>query len=97
MITTDNKMKRTNDGFLIAEEDLRLRGPGEVLGQRQSGVPEFRLANLSTHFDLLEIARKEASKLLNEDPLLITQKGKACRMLFGLFEQDIAIRYLNSG
>ena len=90
-------LKQTNDGFLIAEEDLRLRGPGEVLGQRQSGVPEFRLANLSIHFDLLQIARKEASKLINEDPLLTTRKGKACRMLFGLFEQDIAIRYLNSG
>ncbi len=90
-------MKQTNDGFLIAEEDLRLRGPGEVLGQRQSGVPEFRLANLSAHFHLLEIAKKQALMLLDEDPLLNSPKGKACRVLIGLFEQDTAIRYLYSG
>ncbi len=92
-----NIMKQTNDGFLIAEEDLRLRGPGEVLGQRQSGVPEFRMANLSAHFALLEIARKEAVMLLNVDPLLNSKRGKACRTLIALFEQDTAIRHLYSG
>lgn len=90
-------MRQTNDGFLIAEEDLRLRGPGEVLGQRQSGVPEFKLANLSAHADLLEIARKQSLMLVHEDPLLTSEKGKACRILIGLFEQDTAIRYLYSG
>ena len=90
-------MRQTNDGFLIAEEDLRLRGPGEVLGQRQSGVPEFKLANLSAHADLLAIARKQSLMLVHEDPLLTSEKGKACRILIGLFEQDTAIRYLYSG
>ncbi len=89
-------MKQTNDGFLIAEEDLRLRGPGEVLGQRQSGAPEFKLANLSAHADLLELARKQSLMLVHEDPLLTSEKGKACRILIGLFEQDTAIRYLYS-
>ena len=90
-------MKQTNDGFLIAEEDLRLRGPGEVLGKRQSGTPEFKIANLSAHSDLLEIARKQSLKLINEDPLLKSEQGKACRILIGIFEQDTAIRYLYSG
>ena len=90
-------MKKTNDGFLIADEDLRLRGPGEILGQRQSGTPEFRLANLSVHSDLLEIARKQAFSLINEDPMLKSKRGIACRNLIGLFEQDRAIRYLYSG
>ena len=90
-------MKKTNDGFLIADEDLRLRGPGEILGQRQSGTPEFKLANLSVHSDLLEIARKQALLLINEDPMLKSKKGIACRNLIGLFEQDRAIRYLYSG
>jgi len=90
-------MKKTNNGFLIADEDLRLRGPGEILGQRQSGTPEFKLANLSVHSDLLEIARKQALSLINEDPMLKSKKGIACRNLIGLFEQDRAIRYLYSG
>ena len=90
-------MKKTNDGFLIADEDLRLRGPGEILGQRQSGTPEFKLANLSVHSDLLEIARKQALSLINEDPMLKSKRGIACRNLIGLFEQDRAIRYLYSG
>ena len=90
-------MRQTNDGFLIAEEDLRLRGPGEVLGQRQSGVPEFKIANLSAHDDLLEVARKQSMILLKQDPTLKSEKGKACRILIGLFEQDTAIRYLYSG
>ncbi len=90
-------MRQTNNGFLIAEEDLRLRGPGEVLGKRQSGAPEFKLANLSAHADLIGIARKQSLKLLNEDPLLTSEKGKACHILIGLFEQDTAIRYLYSG
>ncbi len=82
---------------MIADEDLRLRGPGEILGQRQSGTPEFKLANLSVHSDLLEIARKQALSLINEDPMLKSKRGIACRNLIGLFEQDRAIRYLYSG
>jgi ATP-dependent DNA helicase RecG len=58
----------SNDGFLIAEEDLRIRGPGELLGLRQWGVPEFRAANLVRDVDLLEQARQEATTLLEQDP-----------------------------
>ena len=59
-------MRATNDGFIIAEEDLRLRGPGEVLGQRQSGLPEFCLADLALHADLLPIARAQAERILGK-------------------------------
>ena len=90
-------MRKTNDGFLIAEEDLRLRGPGEVLGQKQSGVPEFKLANLGLHSDLLSTARRQAQIILSKDPDLTSEQGRACRILMGLFEQDTAIRFLYSG
>ena len=63
-------MASTNDGFVIAEEDLRLRGPGEFFGVRQHGVPELKLADLGKHAKILSAARKEAGFLLQEDPLL---------------------------
>ena len=61
---------RSSDGFEIAEIDLRLRGPGQVLGTKQSGLPDFALANLVNDEDILECARKEASKILESDPSL---------------------------
>ncbi len=61
---------RSHDGFVIAEEDLRIRGPGEFLGLRQWGMPEFRAANLVRDAQLLDLARQEASALLAEDPRL---------------------------
>jgi len=63
-------MTRTNNGFLIAEEDLRIRGPGEIYGTRQSGMPSFRVADLVKDMRLLEIARQEAFRLLEQDPEL---------------------------
>jgi ATP-dependent DNA helicase RecG len=65
-----NAFARTNDGFRIAEEDLRLRGPGEFFGTRQSGLPDLRAANIIRDVDLLEQARTEAFKLVQEDPAL---------------------------
>ena len=65
-------MKETEDGFRIAEEDLRLRGAGEVLGTRQSGMPEFRLADLAVHGELLAVARDDARLILERDPELQT-------------------------
>jgi ATP-dependent DNA helicase RecG len=65
-----NAFARTNDGFKIAEEDLRLRGPGEFFGTRQSGLPDLRAANIIRDVDLLEQARTEAFGLVQEDPAL---------------------------
>lgn len=90
-------MRDTNDGFRIAEEDLRLRGPGEILGSRQSGLPEFKLADLSAHQELLLAARDDAKLILNKDPNLDSPRGKALRILLYLFQYDKAIKTLRSG
>jgi ATP-dependent DNA helicase RecG len=90
-------LRETDDGFRIAEEDLKLRGAGELLGTRQSGLPEFRLANLAVHDDLLAIARDDARLVLDRDPELAGERGKALRVLLYLFERDAAVKYLRSG
>ena len=90
-------MKETNDGFKIAEEDLDIRGSGEILGSRQSGVPEFKLSNLDIHKHLLEMAREEALNIVNTDPTLKTDRGKALKLLLHLFKNEVAIDYLKSG
>ncbi|TQV79245.1 ATP-dependent DNA helicase RecG [Denitrobaculum tricleocarpae] len=92
-----NIMRETDDGFRIAEEDLRLRGAGELLGTRQSGFPEFRLADLQVHGDLLAVARDDAQLILNKDPDLDSERGQALRVLLYLFERDAAVKYLRSG
>jgi ATP-dependent DNA helicase RecG len=90
-------LRDSNDGFVIAEEDLRLRGPGELLGTRQSGVAEFRLADLAAHAELLAVARDDARLIMERDPLLQSARGDALRVLLYLFERDEAVRYLNAG
>ncbi|VAV90931.1 ATP-dependent DNA helicase RecG, partial [hydrothermal vent metagenome] len=90
-------MRDTEDGFLIAEEDLRLRGSGELLGIRQSGVAAFRLANLIEHRDLLGAARDDADLILNNDPTLSGKRGVPLKQLLYLFERDAAIKLLSSG
>ncbi|MBG1231644.1 ATP-dependent DNA helicase RecG [Aestuariivirga litoralis] len=90
-------MRDTEDGFRIAEEDLRLRGAGEVLGTAQSGVPMFRIADLSVHGELLAAARDDATLILRRDPQLSSARGEALRHLLYLFERDEAIRLLSSG
>jgi ATP-dependent DNA helicase RecG len=90
-------LRATDDGFRIAEEDLRLRGPGEVLGIRQSGLPALRLADLACHADLLAPARDDARQLLRLDPGLEGTRGRALRILLRLFERDDAILWLGSG
>ena len=90
-------MRETEDGFRIAEEDLRLRGEGEVLGTRQSGTPGFKLADLSIHAGLLSVARDDAQLALARDPKLETPRGQALRTLLYLFERDEAVKLLRAG
>ncbi len=90
-------MRTTDDGFRIAEEDLRLRGPGEVLGARQSGLPALRLADLAAHADLLAPARDDVRLCLERDPGLESPRGQALRRLLRLFERNAAVAYLGSG
>ena len=90
-------MRATEDGFLIAEEDLRLRGEGELVGTRQSGLPSFRLARLEHHGALLEEARRDAAEIVRTDPRLTGPRGAALRRLLYLFERDAAVRLMGSG
>ena len=90
-------MRETNDGFRIAGEDLRLRGPGEVLGKRQSGDPEFMLADLSYHEDLLALAHDEAKTTIENDTILDQDNHDPQRLLMALFERDQAVTYLAGG
>ncbi|MGQ0445313.1 MAG: ATP-dependent DNA helicase RecG, partial [Beijerinckiaceae bacterium] len=90
-------LRETDDGFRIAEEDLRLRGEGEVLGTKQSGLPGFRLADLSAHGPLLALARDEARKIVDENPRLEGARGEALRLLLNIFERGEAIRLLRGG
>ncbi len=90
-------MRETDDGFRIAEEDLRLRGAGELLGTRQSGLPQFRLADLAVHGELLAAARDDARMIVERDPELASARGKALKVLLYLFERDAAVRTVRSG
>jgi ATP-dependent DNA helicase RecG len=90
-------MRETQDGFRISEEDLKLRGEGELLGTRQSGTPGFQIARLEFHADLLEIARSDARLLLARDPSLESERGQAVRALLYLFGRDEAARLLRAG
>jgi len=92
-----NIMRETEDGFKIAEEDLRLRGAGELLGTRQSGLPEFKIAQLPEQDELLLMARDDVKLILENDPQLETQRGQALRTLLYLFQRDEAVKLLRSG
>ena len=90
-------LRQTDDGFRIAEEDLRLRGEGDVLGTRQSGLPGFRVARIEVHRDLIEAARDDARLIMARDPTLTSPRGEALRHLLYLFERDEAIRLIRAG
>jgi ATP-dependent DNA helicase RecG len=90
-------MRETNDGFRIAEEDLKLRGPGEVLGTRQSGEQNFRVASPEDVAELAPIAQADARLLLDRDGGLASERGQAARLCLYLFERDAAVGLLRSG
>jgi ATP-dependent DNA helicase RecG len=90
-------MRETEDGFRIAEEDLRLRGAGEMLGTQQAGLPLFRIADLAVHGDLLAAARDDAALILGRDAELKSARGEALRTLLYLFERDEAVKLLSAG
>ena len=90
-------MKDTEDGFIIAEEDLKLRGEGDLMGTRQSGMPGFKIADMAYHADLFAIARDDARVFLSKDPNLKSPRGEALRRLLYLFDRDEAIRLLRAG
>ena len=90
-------MRETNDGFRIAEEDLRLRGPGEILGTRQSGEEAFRVATPQDVEELAPIAQSDALLLLDRDGGLDGARGQAARICLYLFERDQAVGLIRSG
>ncbi|MBV8889016.1 MAG: ATP-dependent DNA helicase RecG, partial [Alphaproteobacteria bacterium] len=90
-------LRETEDGFRIAEEDLRLRGGGEVLGTKQSGLPQLRLADLAHHEELIAVAHDDARLILERDPGLATSRGSALRTLLYLFQRDEAVQYIRAG
>jgi ATP-dependent DNA helicase RecG len=92
-----NVMRETEDGFRIAEEDLRLRGEGDVLGTRQSGMPGFRIAVPEVHGELLEVARDEAKLAIARDPHFASERAEALRLLLYLFGRDDAVRLMRAG
>jgi ATP-dependent DNA helicase RecG len=91
-------IRETTDGFRIAEEDLKLRGEGDVLGTRQSGLPGYRIARSSdVHAQLITLARDEALRILKQNPELTGAHGEALRCLLYLFERDEALPLLGAG
>jgi len=90
-------MRQTEDGFILAEEDLKIRGAGDVLGTQQSGLPKFRIANLEEQAGLMKIAQNDARALLGTDPELCSPRGVAARALLYFMEQDQAIRLITVG
>ena len=90
-------LKGTEDGFLIADEDYRLRGGGDFLGTRQSGLPGYRLADAAAQGDLLVMARQDAELVLQRDPRLESERGQALKILLNLFDQREAIETVRAG
>ena len=89
-------LRETEDGFRIAEEDLKLRGAGDLLGIKQAGVPQMKIADLAVHSDLLEVARDDARLIVSQDAELKTDRGEALRVLLYLMGRDDSIRYLGA-
>ena len=90
-------LRQTEDGYLIAETDLRLRGAGELLGTKQSGLPRYQIADAVRDADLLELAHREARLIADQDETLSGRRGPALRILLHLFRRDQQVRFLRAG
>jgi len=90
-------LRETEDGFAIAETDLRMRGTGDLIGTAQSGVPRFKVADLEKQAALMAVAQSDARKLLHDDPGLTSERGRAARMLLWLMRQEEAIGLISVG
>ena len=90
-------LRETEDGFVIAETDLNMRGAGDVIGTAQSGIPKFQIADLEQQSGLMAIAQSDARNLLSQDPSLTGDRGQAARTLLWLMRQDDAIRLISVG
>ena len=90
-------LRQTDDGFVIAEEDLILRGAGEVLGTKQSGLPYFKIANLTIDRELLETARNDSNYIIANNLLSNSERGKNLQILLHLFNKKEALKYLEAG
>lgn len=90
-------LRETEDGFRIAEEDLAIRGAGDVIGTAQSGLPRFRIADLERQAGLMALARRDAQAFLERDPAMAGERGRAVRLLLWLMRQDEAIRLITAG
>jgi ATP-dependent DNA helicase RecG len=90
-------MRETQDGFRIAEEDLRLRGAGDLLGTAQSGLPRFRIATLDSDAALMSMARDDARLVMARDAELTSERGKALRTLLYLMERDASVVMMKNG
>ncbi|HIK87800.1 MAG TPA: ATP-dependent DNA helicase RecG, partial [Alphaproteobacteria bacterium] len=90
-------MRETNDGFIISEKDLKLRGAGEILGTKQSGDQMFKVLDISQHEHLIKIANQDAKLILNKNPRLTGENGDLLKQLLYLFDQDKAVTLIKSG
>jgi ATP-dependent DNA helicase RecG len=90
-------LRESEDGFVIAETDLQMRGAGDLIGTAQSGLPRFRIADVEGQASLMAVAQSDARKLLHDDPTLQSPRGEAARVLLWLMEQDQAIRLISVG
>ena len=90
-------IRDTEDGFRISEEDLAMRGAGDLIGTAQSGLPKFRVADMERQAGLMAVAQSDARRLLADDPGLTSARGRAARLLLWLLDQDRAIRLLSVG
>ena len=90
-------LRETEDGFVIAETDLKMRGTGDLIGTAQSGVPRFKVADLEKQAGLMAVAQSDARALLTSDPTLQSDRGRAARLLLWLMRQDEAIRLISVG
>jgi ATP-dependent DNA helicase RecG len=90
-------LKESNDGFKIAEADLHIRGAGDLLGTRQSGIPLYRLADIFVHETYIPKAQAEAEALITADPLLSSSRGQAARLLLKMFNKEQSMQYISAG